>query len=191
MVPEYGFEDELPLELLNQALGASFSSRINMNLREDKGWAYGARSSIQNTQAQRPFTANASVQTDKTTESMQEIYKELNNITNTSPVTEEELATALDKRILTLPGRWETAGSVGSDISNMVRFDLDDDYWDQYVSDLKNIDLKQVNDAAKKYIHADKLLWVVVGDVNKIEDKIKDSGLGTVKILDTEGNIIR
>ena len=112
MMPEYGFEDELSLDLLNQALGASFSSRINMNLREDKGWAYGARSSIQNTQAQRPFTASASVQTDKTAESMLEIHKELDIISSETPVSEVELATALDKRILTLPGRWETASAV-------------------------------------------------------------------------------
>ncbi len=191
MMPEYGFEDELSLDLLNQALGASFSSRINMNLREDKGWAYGARSSIQNTQAQRPFTASASVQTDKTAESMLEIHKELDIISSETPVSEVELATALDKRILTLPGRWETASAVASDIANMVRFDLEDDYWDEYVSDLRNIDLEQVNDAAKEYIEADKFLWLVVGDLNKIEQKIRDSGLGTVKVLDTEGNLIR
>ena len=187
MMPEYGTQDELPLELLNQALGGSFSSRINMNLREDKGWAYGARSAIQNTQAQRPFMVTASVQTDKTAESLLEVNKELSMIIDDAPVTETELDIALDKTILTLPGRWETAGAVQSDIASMVRYNLSDDYWDEYVKELNTIDLTQVNQAAEKYITPNKLLWLVVGDRSKIEQAVRDTGLGKVVILDNEG----
>ena len=187
MMPEYGTEDELPLELLNQSLGGSFTSRINMNLREDKGWAYGARSAIQNTQAQRPFLVQASVQTDKTAESIIEVHKELSMIIGNSPVTQDELSTSLDKRILTLPGRWETAGAVQSDIASMVRYKLEDDYWDKYVKELNNIDLTQVNQVAKKHISPNQMLWLVVGDRSKVEQAIRDTNLGTVIILNNEG----
>ena len=158
-----------------------------MNLREDKGWAYGARSAIQNTQAQRPFLVQASVQTDKTAESIIEVHKELSMIIDNSPVTQEELSTSLDKRILTLPGRWETAGAVLSDIASMVRYKLDDDYWDKYVKELNNIDLSQVNQVAKKFISPDQMLWLVVGDRSKVEQAIRDTNLGTVIILNNEG----
>lgn len=187
MMPKYGTEDELPLELLNQALGGSFSSRINMNLREDKGWAYGARSAIQNTQAQRPFLVQASVQTDKTAESLLEVHKELSMIIDSVPVSQTELAIALDKKILTLPGRWETAGAVQSDIASMVRFNLKDDYWNEYVKELNTIELSQIHQAADKYITPNKMLWLVVGDRSKVEQGLRDTELGKVVILDNEG----
>ena len=188
MVPEYGFQDELSLELMNEVLGASFNSRINMNLREDKGWSYGARSIIRGTQSERPFIAYSQVQSDKTAESMQEINKELKAIMGDQPATEDELARSLDKSILTLPGRWETAAAVESDIASLVMYDLDETYWDGYVKDLRNIGLDQVNQAAKKYLRPDAMLWVVVGDRAQIEDSVRAAGLGKVVIVDVEGN---
>jgi len=190
MLPKYGFDGELPLELMNEVLGASFNSRINMNLREDKGWSYGARSIIRSTQAERPFIAYAPVQTDKTAESMMEIYGELKGIMSDKPAQAEELARSLDKRILTLPGRWETAASVERDIATMVQYGLDDNYWDDYVKDLREVDLDQVNEAAKQHMKPDAMLWVVVGDLERIETKVRDAGLGKVVLIDTEGNVV-
>ena len=190
MMPKYGTEDELSLELLNQALGGGFSSRINLNLREDKGWAYGARSSIQNTAAQRPFLVQASVQTDKTAESMLEIHKELSNIVGSTPVSDEELAISLDKRILTLPGRWETAGAVESDLSSMITYGLADDYWDKYVKELRNIELSEVRETANEHITPDNMLWLVIGDLGKTEQAIQDANLGNITIINTEGKIV-
>ncbi|MBT8114343.1 MAG: hypothetical protein KJP04_03135, partial [Arenicella sp.] len=146
------------------------------------------RSSIQGTRAQRPFLVRAPVQTDKTAESMQEIFKELSGIRGDLPASESELARSLDKRTLTLPGRWETAGAVESDLAVMVRYQLADDYWDSYVQDLKQVDLAQVNKAAKQYLDEDKMIWLVVGDLSKIEDKVRALNLGEVIIIDTEGN---
>ncbi|MEM7357753.1 MAG: pitrilysin family protein [Pseudomonadota bacterium] len=188
MLPEYGFDGELPLQLMNEVLGGSFNSRINMNLREDKGWSYGARSSVQNTQSQRPFIVQAPVQSDKTAESIQEIYKELSGIRSDNPATDNELGRSLDKRTLTLPGRWETAGSVESDIAQMIRYGLKDGYWDKYVKDLREVTLDQVNDSAKTYITPDNMIWLIVGDRRVIEQKIRDLGLGNVVVLDAEGN---
>ncbi len=191
LLPEYGFDQELPIQLVNEVLGASFNSRINMNLREDKGWAYGARSSIQGTQAQRPFVVRAPVQTDKTAESMLEIHKELSGIIGANPAQADELARSLDKRTLTLPGRWETSGAVLSDISTLVRYGLNESYWDTYVNKLRSIDLPTVNNVAKQYITPNNMTWLVIGDRNKIEQKIRDAKLGEVIILDKEGNILQ
>ena len=190
MLPKYGFEGELPLQLMNEALGSGFSSRINLNLREDKGWSYGARSSISNTQAERPFIIHAPVQADKTAESLNEIRNELRAITGSRPTSQDELDRSLDKRILTLPSRWETARAVSSDVAALVTYGLDESYWDSYVSRLRNIDLEQVNRTAKQHINADKILWLVVGDLNKIEQSIRDTNIGKVIIIDEQGNTV-
>lgn len=191
MMPSYGFDKELGLQLANEVLGASFNSRINMNLREDKGWSYGARSAIQNTQGQRPFLVRAPVQTDKTAASMLEILKELRGISGSKPAAADELARSLDKRILTLPGRWETLGSVENDIASMVAYGLGDDYWNNYVRDLKNIDLTNVRATASEYITTNDLTWLVVGDLSKIEHDIRALELGKVIMLDVDGNQIK
>ncbi|MFT7525215.1 MAG: zinc protease [Arenicella sp.] len=187
MLPKYGFDGELQLQMMNEVLGASFNSRINMNLREDKGWSYGARSRIQNTQSQRPFIVRAPVQSDKTAESMSEIYKELSSLTSSQPAKPEELARSLDKRTLTLPGRWETASSVEGDIASMVKYNLKDDYWDKYVKELRDITLEQVNNSAKTYITPNNMVWLVVGDRSQIEQNIRNLNIGKVVLIDEEG----
>lgn len=187
MLPEYGFAGELPLELMNEALGASFNSRINMNLREDKGWSYGARSMVLNTQSDRPFIVRAPVQSDKTAESIAEISKELNDIISSRPASEDELARAVDKLSLTLPGRWETLASVQGDIAAMVAYDLGDGYWDEYVAGLREVDLAAVNQIAKDLINPAQLTWLIVGDLSSIEEPIRELNLGKIVLLDSEG----
>jgi len=188
MLPEFGFEGELPLQLMNEVLGASFNSRINMNLREDKGWSYGARSVIKNTKAERPFLVYAPVQSDKTAEAMLEIHRELSDITSNRPASNSELARSLNKRTLTLPGRWETASSIVTDATTLITYDLDESYWDTYVEKLKNIELSQVNDSAETYLAPNKMLWLVVGDRKKIEENIRNANLGEVILIDAQGN---
>lgn len=191
MLPEYGFDGELSMQLMNEVLGAGFNSRINMNLREDKGWSYGARSVIRDTQSERPFIVYAPVQSDKTSESMREIHSELSAIIDNKPAQSEELARSLNKRTLTLPGRWETASSIRSDIKALVTHNLDETYWDTYADRLHSITLEQVNDAAKSHIKPNQMIWLVVGDRNKIEQGIRDSNLGRVVLIDNEGNELK
>jgi zinc protease len=183
MLPKYGFDGELALQLMHEVIGAGFNSRINMNLREDKGWSYGAGSVIRGTQSERPFIAYAPVQTDKTAESMQQIHNEIKGLMTDKPAVAEELALSLDKRILTLPGRWETAGAIEGDIATMVKYGLAEGYWDQYVKGLRQIDLSQVNQSAKENLSPDATLWVVVGDLQLIEAKIREANLGEVRIV--------
>ncbi|MBL4658993.1 MAG: insulinase family protein [Alcanivoracaceae bacterium] len=190
IMPRYGFENEMPLQAMNEVIGGSFNARMNMNLREDKHWSYGAHTQIQNTQAQRPMITTAPVQSDKTAESILEIYNEFSGITGEKPATVDELARAMDKKVLTLPGRWETAAAVERDLANMVRFGLDDEYWNTYPQKVRSVKLEQVNSIAKTLINTEQMIWVIVGDMKENGKKIEDLKLGKVIYLDVDGNVI-
>ena len=191
IMPRYGFDEEMSLQAANGVLGGGFTARMNMNLREDKHWSYGARTQLQNTQGQRPLLTMAPVQTDKTAESMQEIYKEISGIIGEKPATAEELSTVMDKRVLTLPGRWETSAAVERDLATIVTYGLDDGYWDSYADKVTSVNLEQVNKTAKDHMNPDQMIWVVVGDMEKVGDKIEALKLGKIVYLDQDGNEVK
>lgn len=188
MIPAKNEGDELARDVMNAIFGGEFNARLNMNLREDKHWAYGAYSFFLDTAAQRPYVAWASVQTDKTAESMTEIRKELQAIVSSQPPTQEEMDHVLQKLTLSLPGQWETADAVSGALAEIVRFDLPDNYWNTYAQDLRSLKLAEIRAAAKSVIKPDQLVWVVVGDRAKIEAGIKALGYDDIKILDENGN---
>ncbi len=190
VAPPKANPNELSIESMNDVLGGSFSARINMNLREDKHWSYGAYSTMVDAKGQRPFIAYAPVQTDKTKESMSELRKELTGIVTDNPPSLDEVQRVKDKNTLSLPGRWETASAVASSISEVVRFDLPDDFWDTYSTRLRLLTLEDVANAATSTIHPDRLVWVVVGDREKIEPGIRELGLGEIQLLDADGELI-
>lgn len=187
LAPPAGSGNDIAIETMNEILGGTFSSRVNMNLREDKHWAYGAFTAILDTKGQRPFITYAPVQTDKTMESIAELRRELTEFLAANPPTLEELNKVKDNNTLSLPGRWETANAVLGDIGEIVTFDLPDDYWDTYADRVRNLSLPEVNDAAKAVIKPDKLIWVVVGDRAKIEDRVRELELGDITFLDADG----
>jgi zinc protease len=154
------------------------------------GWSYGSRSTFVYNNENRPFILLAPLKSYLTAPSVAEFFKEVDNILSDSPVTAEEVATSKNRSTLTLPGRWETARAVAGDIAELVRFGLPDDYWDQYAELVGELDARAVNAAAKRALAPDKLTWVIVGDVALIEDDVRALGLGDVRILDADGNII-
>ena len=180
--------DEIAIETMNGILGRGFNARINMNLREDKHWSYGARSFFADAEGQRPFMVLAPVQSDKTKEAMAEIQKELEGIIGDKPATLEELARVKDKNTLSLPGRWETSRAVARSMVEMARFGLPDDYWTTYPGKVRSLGLEEVQRVANEIIHPDKLVWVVVGDRASIEPGIRELGFGEIVILDVDGN---
>ena len=190
VAPPAGQGNEIAIETMNEIIGGSFTSRINMNLREDKHWAYGARSVVVSTKGQRPYIAYAPVQTDKTMESMAEIKRELKEYLGDNPATNEELEKVKNNNPLSLPGRWETASAVLRDIGEIVTYDLPDDYWDTYADNVRNLSLEQIAEAADDVIKPDNLLWVVVGDREKIEPRIRELELGEIIHLDADGNLL-
>lgn len=179
--------EEIAIESFNTILGGQFTSRLNMNLREDKHWSYGAGSVIAGGRAQRPFFAYASVQTDKTKESLAEIVKELGGILKEKPPTPEELAKVKKSQVLELAGQWETTGAVSGSIHQIVRYGLPDNYFQTYSERVKALDLPQVSKVAPIVVHLDDVIWVVVGDRAKIEAGIKELGLGEIHYINADG----
>ena len=173
---------------MNEILGGSFTSRVNMNLREGKHWSYGAFTFAFDAAGPRPFLAYAPVQTDKTKESLIELAKELRGIRGEIPIVEDELAKVKAQQTLALPGRWETAEAVAASIAEMVRFGLGLDYYDTYADKVRALSLDQVSAVARSTVHPDQLLWVVVGDREEIEPGIQELGWGPIRVLDPEGH---
>ncbi len=176
---------------MNTVLGGAFTSRVNMNLREDKHWAYGAGTIPLAARGQGPFVAYAPVQSDKTKESMVEVDKELRAILGPRPVTEPELATAQKNQTLSLPGQWETIGAVGGSLNEIVTFGLPDDYFSTYPRKVRALTVSDLTKAAQKAVHPDQLVWVVVGDRSKIESSIRELGWGEIQLLDVDGNVAK
>jgi zinc protease len=183
-------ERELAIQSMNSSFGGSFTSRVNMNLREDKAWSYGVRSSIVDTMMQRPFITYAPVQTDKTAASMLELDREFREIRSSRPISEDEVNTTKRRETLALPGRWETARAVMGDIAQIVRFGLSEDYWRRYPELVESVDVEQVNAAARELIAPDQLTWVVVGDLALIEADIRALNLGPIELMDADGNLL-
>jgi zinc protease len=183
-------EDDIAIQAMNDIFGGNFTARINMNLREEKGWSYGASSTVVETAGQRPFLAYAPVQTDRTADSMAEILRELRELVSEQPATEQEVAVSKRRSTLTLPGRWETAGAVAGDIAQLVRFGLPDDYWHHYAGLVEALEVSAVRSAAAENVLPEKLIWVVVGDLARIGDEVRALGLGEVRVIDTDGALL-
>ncbi len=190
LIHPYGEEDEVILGMSNEILGGKFTSRINMNIREDKGWAYGARSLIVSAKGQQPFLAYAPVQTDKTAPSMAEIVKEIQGYVTDNPATAEEFEMTKTNEVMSLPGKWETLNSVESALNTMVQYDLDPNYYKEYSDRIQNMTLDQIQDIARKVIKTEGWSWMVVGDKAKIEKEIMELGYGEVIPIDSDGNIL-
>jgi zinc protease len=190
VMPPKDNPNEFAIDSMNDILEGSFTARLNMNLREDKHWSYGALSLVWEAAAQRPFLVYAPVQTDKTKESLAEIRKELTGIRSGGerPPTREELDKVKDQKTLTLPGRWETNSAVMRDIVEMVRFGLDETYWDTYADEVRALGLEDIKKQADTALRPDNTVWVVVGDRSKIEPGIRELGLGEIRFIDADGN---
>jgi zinc protease len=178
---------EVAIETMNGVLGGDFSSRINMNLREDKHWAYGAYTFFRDARGQRPFVAYAPVQTDKTREAVVELDKELRGIVKDRPVQPAELSRAQASLTLTLPGSWETMSALAGSIGNIVTFGLDDRYYDTFADKVRAQTVESVTAVAGEVVHPDQLVWVVVGDRSKIEPGLRELKLGEIRLIDTDG----
>ncbi len=191
LAPPKNNPDEVAIETMNHILGGTFTSRINMNLREDKHWSYGARTTLAAARGQRPFFVMAPVQTDKTSESILEIQKELRGIVGERPITPEELAKARKDRILRLLGAWETSAQVVNAISDIVRFQLPDDYFATYPKRAEALQLADVTRAAERVIDLPQQVWVVVGDRSRIEPGLRELGFTEIRPIDADGNVLQ
>ena len=190
IAPPKSDPDDLAISTMNSVFGGEFSARVNMNLREDKSWSYGAQSAVIDARGQRPFLVLAPVQSDRTAESVQEIVNEFRGITGDRPVTSEELERVVLSRTLTLPGSWETNGSVLSSIGEMEQFGLPDDHFDTLADRIRGMSVDQLNAAARRVLQPERVIWIVVGDKESIEEGLRGLNLGPVYEIDPDGNIL-
>jgi len=173
---------------LETLLGGNFVSRLNMNLREDKHWSYGAGAAVTDAVGQGTFRAGAGVQTDKTAESMVEIRKELRDLLTTKKTDDAELKFTKDSIAIAMPGNNETSGEIAGSYGEILTFGLKDSYWNDFVGDLTALTPAQVNAVAGDLIHPEALTWVVVGDLSKIEKPVRALNFGEVTVIDPDGN---
>lgn len=191
LAPPKSNPDEIAIQSMNTVLGGAFISRLNMNLREDKHWSYGAASFLPAARGQRIFLAYAPVQTDKTKESVVEVNKELRAILKDKLITADELDMSRSALTQTLPGQWETNQAVADSINEIVEFRLAPDYYSTYAGKVKLQTIGTLNEAATKVVKPDSLIWVIVGDRAKIETGIRELNIGDLQIIDADGKPVK
>ncbi len=191
LAPPRSDPDDVAFETVNMLLGGNFVSRLNMNLREDKHWSYGAGSGLVEAKGQRPLVISAMVQTDKTAESMQEMLKELRELIGSRRPTQTEIRFAKDSLVLRLPGDNETSGEVAGSYADILTYGLPDTYFNEFVAQVEALTPLQLQAAAGRLIHPDALTWIVVGDLAAIEPAIRKLALGEVHVLDADGTVLR
>ena len=173
--------DFFPLVVANTILGGSFASRLNMNLREAHGYAYGAGSSFDFRLSPGPFFAGGAVQTDKTAPALSEFFKELEGMRK--PVTEDELTRARNYLALRYPRGFETTGQLASRLEAKLIYGLPDDYFTSYTERIAQVTAADVGRVAAQYMDPSSAAVVVVGDRRKIEAGIRALNLGTVRVF--------
>jgi len=191
LAPPRNDSESIPLDLVNDIFGGTFSSRINMNLREDKHWSYGVRSVIPATRGQRPYLSFSPVQTDKTKESLAELVKEYTNLVGGKPISADELKDAQKNETLALAGTFETVQQLTGAYSNILQFNLPEDYYNTFTEKALALTPEGANDVAKRLILPKHLIWVVVGDMSKVENGIRDLNLGEIHKVDADGNPVQ
>ena len=191
LVPSAKDPGAVKFGIANDVLGGLFSARLNMNLREDKHWAYGAYSFVPGAVGQRPWLAFAPVQIDKTAESLKEMQREIGDYaTGTKPASAEEVQKAVDDDIRGQPGAYETANAVMNTIGGIVRYDRPDDWVTRRNAEVEALTPEQVN-AAAHTLDGNALTWVVVGDLSKIEAGIRALDVGPVQVIDADGKPVQ
>ena len=191
LVPPSNDPGALTLDIANGVLGGDFTSRLNMNLREDKHWSYGVRASISGALGARPWIVAAPVQIDKTAEAIAELQREISQFASGQrPPSEAEVARIRAIQTLSLPGAYETASAVLSTLSSNALYGRADDYVFTRKAAIEAMTPAQVAQAAKG-INPDALVWVVVGDLKQIEAPVRALNLGTVQVIDGEGKPLK
>jgi zinc protease len=178
--------DFRPMQVMNLALGGLFSSRINMNLREEHGYTYGASSQFSFRRAAGPFQIASGIRTDVTGPAVDEIFKEVRGMVE-KPISADELQKAKDSLANSLPGAFESSANAVANFSNVFIYDLGLDYYTRYAEQVNAVTTDQTLAVSKKYLVPGNMVVVAVGDRSKIEPELKKLNLGTIEIRDTEG----
>ncbi|CAN7191289.1 M16 family metallopeptidase [Massilia sp. LjRoot122] len=178
------------LQVMNGAFGGMFSSRLNNNLRETKGYTYGIHSYFRYDRTPGPFVIAGSVQRDATGASAREIFRELEAIRST-PLPPAELAAARDAQVLSLPGAFETNADIGASLAEIFVYGLPPDYYARLPAQLASVTAVQAQAAARKYLVPERMVVVAVGDRKRILPQLQPLGLGEAEVRDSDGQLPR
>jgi zinc protease len=187
LAPPRNSPDAVALNLLNDVFGGTFSSRLNMDLREDKHWSYGVGTSLVAARGQRILVSDSPVQTDKTADALRELAREYAALGSTRPVTPRELQDAQANETLGLPGSFETVGQLSNAYATILQYGLPEDYYNTYTAKALALTPAELNALAARVVLPRQPVWIVVGDVSRIEAPIRALNLGTVRRIDVEG----
>jgi zinc protease len=182
--------DYAPVEVMNTDLGGLFSSRINMNLREEHGYTYGAFSFFAYHRSPGPFIAGGDIRTDATAPAATELLHELKRMRDTQ-LTPAELLLSKDSIARSLPGRFERGTDAVASFAELFTYDLPLDYFSTLPKSINAVTAEQAQTVAQKYILPDKLIVLALGDRAKIEEEMKKLNLGKVEIRDTDGKVVK
>ena len=177
ILPGQGTDDLTTLLAANDVLGGSFLSRLNMDLRETKGWAYGVSGFVNRTEHQSPYIVFAPVQADRTGDSIKALQEQMQAFLTNKGVTPAELTRTMNGNIRELPGSFETSGAVLSAIQGNALFDRPDNYQETLASRYRAMTAADLDKAARAAIDPRKLVWVVVGDAAKIRSQLDKLGM--------------
>jgi predicted Zn-dependent peptidase len=186
--PPRNTPDYFALQVLNTILGGQFQSRLNANIREQKGYSYGVNSGFNYGKGPGPFRAGGSIFSAKTDAALVEFMKELKGIVSEKPITDEEIKTAKESLIQSLPQRFSSGQATSGAITTLVVQGLPDDYYQNYAKNVSAVTKEDLARVAKRYIDLEHLAIVIVGDRASVEGPLKATGIAPITVLDIEGN---
>lgn len=186
--PARNTPDYFALQVMNTILGGMFQSRLNANIREQKGYSYGVSSGFGYGKGPGAFRAGGAIFSGKTDAALIEFMKELKGILGDRPITDEEIKTAKDSLTQSLPQRFSSVTATSNAITSLVVLGLPDDYYQTYAKNVAAVTKEDLLRVAKRYIDLDHLAIVIVGDRATIEGPLKATGVAPIAIIDLEGN---
>ncbi|HJR61814.1 MAG TPA: pitrilysin family protein [Vicinamibacterales bacterium] len=185
--PPRNTPDYMALQVMNFILGGHFQSRLNANIREEKGYSYGVNSGFAYGKGPGPFRAGGDIVSEKTDAALVEFMKELRGIHGGRPITDEEMLTAKDTLIQRLPAQFSSVSAINSTITSLYLQDLPPDYYQKYAAAVRAVTKEDVLRVAKKYVDLGHLNIVIVGDRASIEGPLKATAIAPIVMLDAEG----
>jgi len=189
--PPRSTPDYYALQVMNTILGGMFQSRLNANIREEKGYSYGVGSSFAYGKGPGAFRTGGDIVSAKSDAALMEFMKELRGIRGERPITDEELSTAKDALTQRLPGTFASAQSINTAIVSLWTQGLPDDYYQQYAARIAVVKREDVLRVARQYVDVEHLVIVIVGDRSTIEGPLRATRIAPIAITDIEGNPVQ
>ena len=189
--PPRGTPDYYAIQVMNTMLGGMFQSRLNANIREEKGYSYGVSSGFSFGKGPGAFRTGGDIVGDKTDAAMVEFMKELRGILGARPVTDDELRTAKESLIQRLPATFASVSAINGALTSLWSQALPDDYYQQYTKAVAAVTKDDVARVAKKYVDIDRLAIVIVGDRKSIEAPLAAAKIAPIEYLDIEGAVAK